>query len=63
MIHAILEGGWRNSYPKGHNQKFIMIIMTSEGCVGHILLPHFDMMIAKAQVYFGEVDSAMNLIQ
>jgi hypothetical protein len=48
MIPTILEGGWCISYPKGHNYKFVVTIMTSESCFGNIFLPHFDMIKAKA---------------
>jgi hypothetical protein len=46
MIHEALEGGGGITQAKGHDQKLIVVLMSSKGCLGNVYLFHTYLVIA-----------------
>lgn len=46
-----------------HNQKFIVAIISAEGCLGEIIWVHVHLMIPRAQIKLGEEPSTMEFIE
>ena len=46
VVHARLESCWGIGESKGHPRKCKIPMMTSERCLGDMLLPYLDLMIS-----------------
>jgi hypothetical protein len=47
MIHEALESGGRITQTKGHDQKLIVVIMSSKGSLSNVFLFHTDLVVAR----------------
>ena len=63
MIHEALEGRGGITQAKGHDQKLIVALMSSKGCLGNVYLFHMYLVIARAKIKFGEELGATQFIQ
>jgi hypothetical protein len=54
MIHEALEGGGGITQAKGHEQKLIVVLMSSKGSLGDICLFHMYLVVAKMKIQFSE---------
>ena len=61
-VHAGFEICWGIGQSKGHYQKLKMLTVTSECCLGDILLPHLDLILPGSQINLGEVLRSPQLI-
>jgi hypothetical protein len=63
MIHEALKGGGGVTQPKGHDQKFIVALMSAKGHLRNVGLFHTDLVIAQAKIKFGEELGTTQFIQ
>jgi hypothetical protein len=63
IVHESLEGRWGVGKPKGHHEKLVMALISAEGSLGDVLLPHPDLMISGSEVQFRKNYCPMELIQ
>ena len=63
FIHDTLEGGRCIKKSKWNNQKIIVAFMGAKCCHRNVDFFHFDMMISRVKIQFGEILSSMKLIQ
>jgi hypothetical protein len=50
MIHEALEGRGGITQAKGHDQKLIVALMSSKGCLGNVYLFHMYLVIARVKI-------------
>ena len=46
MVHETLKGGGGVTQPKGHDQKFVVALMSAKGRLGNVDLFHAYLVIA-----------------
>ena len=63
MVHEALEGGGGVTQTKGHDQKFLVALMSAKGSFGNVNLFHTYLVIARAKIKFGEELGATQFIQ
>jgi hypothetical protein len=54
MIHEALEGGEGITQAKGHDQKIIVVLMTSKGSLGNVCLFHTYFVVARTKIKFSK---------
>jgi hypothetical protein len=50
MIHEALEGGGGITQAKGHDQKFIVSLMSSKGSLGNVFLFHTYLVVNQMKI-------------
>jgi hypothetical protein len=63
MIHEALEGGGGITQAKGHDQKFIVALMSSKGSLGNVCLFHMYLVVARMKIKFSKELGATQFIQ
>jgi hypothetical protein len=63
MVHEALKGGGSVTQPKGHDQKFVVALMSAKGHLRNVRLFHTDLVIARAKIKFGEELGTTQFIQ
>jgi hypothetical protein len=63
IIHEPLEGGGGITQVKGHDQKLIVTLMSTKGCLGNVCLFHTYMVIAQAKIKFSKELGATQFIE
>jgi hypothetical protein len=63
MIREALEGGGGITQAKGHDQKLIVALMSSKGCLGNVCLFHMYLMITGAKIKFSKELGTTQFIQ
>jgi hypothetical protein len=63
MVHEALKGGGGVTQPKGHDQKFVVALMSAKGHLRNIRLFHTNLVIARAKIKFGEELGTTQFIQ
>jgi hypothetical protein len=54
MIHEALEGGGGITQAKGHNQKIIVVLVSSKGSLGNVCHFHTYLVVARMKIQFSE---------
>jgi hypothetical protein len=63
MIHEALESGGRITQAKGHDQKLIVVVMSSKGSLRNVYLFHTDLVVARMEIKFSKELGATQFIQ
>ena len=63
VIHELHEGGWCICQTKWHDSKFEVAVASAEGCLWNVLFCYAYLVIAAAQVNFGEDFGTLNSVQ
>jgi hypothetical protein len=63
MIHEDLEGGGGIPQAKGHDQKFIVSLMSSKVSLGNGFLFHMYLMVSRTNIKFSKEPGATQFIQ
>jgi len=63
MIHEALESGRSITQTKGHDQKFIVVRMSSKGSLRNVCLFHTDLVVARTKIKFSKELGATQFIQ
>lgn len=63
FIHEALEGSRGITKSKSHNQEFIVAFMGAKRYHRNAFLFHLDLMVAWAEIQFGEILGSMKFIQ
>ncbi len=50
IVHESLKCRGGVSKPKGHYKKFVMTLVSAEGCLGDVFRAHLNMVITRTQV-------------
>jgi hypothetical protein len=63
MIHEALESGGSITQAKGHDQKFIVALMSSKVSLRNVGLFHMDLVVAKMKIKFSKEVGSTQFIQ
>jgi hypothetical protein len=63
MIHEALESGERITQAKGHDQKLIVVLMSSKGSLRNVFLFHTDLVVARTKINFSKELGATQFTQ
>jgi hypothetical protein len=63
VVHESLERCRGVAQPKRHDQELVEVVVCAERGLGDVLDAHLDLMVAGAEIQFGEEASAVELIE
>src|SRR3954453_12501618 len=63
IVDEPLEGSWGIGEAERHHREFIMSIACPESCLGYVFVLNTDLVVARAEVEFGEYLGALNSVE